>query len=433
MKTPTRTINWRPFSGKHTTYIKNALDNRMNVAEGAIRAGKTIDHCIIASMYLEVCEDKIHLASGSSLPNAKLNIGDCNGFGLEHLFKGRCHWGKYKSNEALFIQTKTGEKIVIFSGGGKRNSYQKILGNSYGLWIATEIPEHFDSENSAESFIKVAFGRQAAATWPLILWDLNPCHPGHPIYSDYIDKYQKSFVGGYQYQRFTMADNLSISASRRAELESRYIPGTVWHSRDILGERCVAEGLIYRYFAEHKAEFLRTKENLPRITQIIVAGDSGESRSAHSFTATGFTEDRDVMVALCAERHPAKDTDASHVLRLWNAFVARVEAAYGPIDFGYWDSAAQVVKNTLSNKGKVRLKDSLKHPIHDRIDAAMYMIARRKFFYTADCAPLVKALSEAIWDAKHPDRRLDDGTTWIDPLDSWEYSWERYITRYTRL
>ena len=76
-----QTINWKPFGIKHKNYIAKAIQSDYNVAEGAIREGKTIDHCIIASMYLETCPDKIHLASGSSAPNAKLNIGDCNGFG----------------------------------------------------------------------------------------------------------------------------------------------------------------------------------------------------------------------------------------------------------------------------------------------------------------------------------------------------------------
>ena len=110
----TATIPWGEFSQKHKTYIKAALRNRMCVAEGAIRSGKTIDHCIIAAAYLEETPDKYHLASGSTIGNAKLNIGVCNGFGLENLFRGRSRWGKYRDNEALFIQTRTGEKIVIF-------------------------------------------------------------------------------------------------------------------------------------------------------------------------------------------------------------------------------------------------------------------------------------------------------------------------------
>ena len=245
-----QTINWAPFSQKHKDYIKNALSNKMNVAEGAIRSGKTIDHCIIAAMYLETCEDKIHLATGATIGNAKLNIGVCNGFGLENLFRGRCHWGKYKDNEALYLNTQTGQKIVIFTGAGKADSYKRILGNSYGLWIATEINEHFDSDDSRISFIKVAFGRQVAAIQPLVLWDLNPCNPTHRIYVDYIDKYQSDYIGGYQYEHFTISDNLSISPERLAEIKSQYVVGSIWYRRDILGERCIAEGLVYPMFEE---------------------------------------------------------------------------------------------------------------------------------------------------------------------------------------
>lgn len=240
-----QTIEWKPFSQKHKDYIKAAMYNKMNVAEGAIRSGKTIDHCIIAAMYLEECPDKIHLASGSTLGNAKLNIGVCNGFGLENLFRGRCKWGKFKDNEALFLHTQTGDKVVIFVGGGKADAYKRILGNSYGLWIATEINEHYDSDDSRTSFIKVAFGRQVAAVRPMVLWDLNPCNPSHGIYKQYIDLYKTTYVGGYQYQHFTIHDNLSISEERKREIESQYVPGSIWYRRDILGERCIAEGLCY--------------------------------------------------------------------------------------------------------------------------------------------------------------------------------------------
>lgn len=244
----TQTIPWSDFSDKHKHYIHNAQHSRICVAEGAIRSGKTIDHCIIAAAHLELCRDKIHLASGSTIGNAKLNIGVCNGFGLENLFRGRCKWGKYRDNEALFLYTQTGEKVVVFAGGGKADSYKRILGNSYGLWIATEINEHYDSDDSRESFIKVAFGRQAAALDPIVLWDLNPCNPNHRIYGDYIDHYQDTNLSGYLYEHFTIDDNLSISDERREEIKAQYDPSSVWYRRDILGERCVAEGLVYPMF-----------------------------------------------------------------------------------------------------------------------------------------------------------------------------------------
>ena len=253
----TATIPWGAFSDKHKRYIKSALKNRMCVAEGAIRSGKTIDHCIIAAAYLEDTPDKFHLASGSTIGNAKLNIGVCNGFGLENLFRGRCRWGKYKDNEALFINTRTGEKIVIFVGGAKADAYKRILGNSYGLWLATEINEHFDSTDSRISFVKVASGRQIAAQRPFTLWDLNPCNPKASIYEDYIDKYRtQGLAGGYLYEHFTIKDNATITPERLAEIESRYDPNTVWYRRDILGERAVAEGLIYQLFADQPDRFV---------------------------------------------------------------------------------------------------------------------------------------------------------------------------------
>jgi hypothetical protein len=126
--TKTQTINWKTFSPKHKAYIKRALQCDFSVAEGAIRSGKTIDHCIIAAAYLETCPDKIHLASGSTLPNAKLNIGDCNGFGLEHLFRGRCRWGKYKENEALYIQQKPAKKLCCFPVAARQTVTKRFWG-----------------------------------------------------------------------------------------------------------------------------------------------------------------------------------------------------------------------------------------------------------------------------------------------------------------
>ena len=240
----TQTINWKPFSDKHKLYIHNGIKARMSVAEGSVRSGKTIDNVIIAMAYLETCEDKIHLASGSTMANAKLNIGECNGYGLEYLFRGRCKWGKFKENEALFIKTQTGEKVVIFAGGGKADSFKKILGNSYGLWIATEINEHFDGNDVKSSFVKVAMDRQIASIEPKTLWDLNPSDPKHKIYSEYIDKYLTNFIGGYNYQHFTILDNLSIKQERMQQIFNQYEEGTLWFRRNLMGERCVAEGLI---------------------------------------------------------------------------------------------------------------------------------------------------------------------------------------------
>ena len=218
-----KTIPYK-FGEKHKAYIRCCGDSMINVAEGAVRAGKTVDNVLAFCTALKSTSDKIHLASASTVGNAKIILGDCNGFGIEHYFRNQCRWRKYKGNEALIIKgpdTKYRERIIIFTGAMMENSFKSIRGNSYGMWIATEINLH------ANSFVKEAFNRTIAAIDRKIFWDLNPDNPKSWIYTEYIDKYAEqvkagSFIGGYNYGHFTIDDNINITDQRKAEIKSQY-------------------------------------------------------------------------------------------------------------------------------------------------------------------------------------------------------------------
>ena len=231
------------FGEKHQEYIRRAVEATISVAEGAVRAGKTVDNiAAFAYMIDRGVPDRIHLATGSTSANAKLNIGECNGMGLEYIFRGRCRWTKFKGNEALVIRSHNRDYVVIFAGAGKADSFKKIRGNSYGMWIATEINLHH------EDTIKEAFNRQLAARVRKIFWDLNPSSPGEWIYKNYIDRFPESYGDGYNYQHFTIRDNATVSPERLAEIERNYPDHTsVWYRRDILGERCSPEGRVYNF------------------------------------------------------------------------------------------------------------------------------------------------------------------------------------------
>lgn len=205
------------WSEKHREYMRRALSSTISVAEGAVRAGKTVDNVAVFARMIDAgVPDRIHLATGSTAANAKLNIGDANGFGLEHIFRGRCRWTKYKGNEALVIQSRGRDYVVIFAGAAKADSYKKIRGNSYGMWIATEINLHH------EDTIKEAFNRQLAARVRRIFWDLNPTSPAAWIYRDYIDRFPEQFRERYNYEHFTIRDNLTITPERLEEIERQY-------------------------------------------------------------------------------------------------------------------------------------------------------------------------------------------------------------------
>lgn len=431
----TRTIPWGKFSDKHKNYIKTALNYKQSVAEGAVRSGKTIDHCIIFSMYLETCEDKIHLASGSSLPNAKLNIGDCNGFGLEHIFRGRCRWGKYKSNEALFVQTKTGEKIVIFTGGGKSDSYKSILGNSYGGWIATEINEHYDCDDSRTSFIKVAMARQIASVHPFTLWDLNPSNPNADIYKNYIDKFMG--LDWYMYEHFNIFDNATMSQERIEEIQNKYDKNSVWYKRDILGERMVAEGLVFPYFANDCKPYLfkyqslkeKMKEQGKRFSHLIIGVDFGDNGSKYSWHLTGFTNDWDYMWALDeGDMEKSNAIDATKFCKAFVRFYKRCIECYGYVEWIFPDSASNTLINTLRAYFYAEGLDGSiiapvkKNELTDRPITVDSLLVTGRLKIEEHCKNLINALSELVWDEKKDIPKDENVNNINDDWDSFCYT-----------
>lgn len=440
------TLNLIPVSDKHRNYIVNSFRNRISVAEGAVRAGKTIDNCIAFALALCTTEDKIHLASGSTLPNAKLNIGECNGFGLEHIFKGRCRWGKFKDNEALYITLPNNEeKIVIFAGGGKADSYKKILGNSYGLWIATEINEHYDSDDSKTSFIKVAMARQLASKSPKIYWDLNPSNPLATIYTQYLDNWQdKGLIGGYNYEHFTIYDNKAITEERKKEIVSQYDPSSIWYQRDILGKRVVAEGLIYQEFKDYHIIKMSNwneidnngnyvNEDRKALKFITVGVDFGGNISAHSFIATGFTNQFRKFITL-KQKRIAERIDDKVLTEEFVKFINELREEYKKINIIdiRCDSAEQTLiagfqRALLENNIAIPINNAIKGAILDRIRFYCKMFSTNKYYILECCNDLIMAFKTAIWEKDKNDVRLDDGKQDIDSLDSQEYSTEPYM------
>lgn len=429
-----QTIPWGPIADKHKRYIGNALSCRMAVAEGAIRSAKTISNCIIAAMYLETCPDRFHLASGSTIGNAKLNIGVCNGFGLEALFRGRCKWGKFKDNEALYLYTQTGEKIILFAGGGKSDSFRRILGNSYGLWIATEINEHYDSEDSGQSFIKVAFGRQLAAKHPFTLWDLNPCYPEHTIYTSYIDRYRESpLAGGYLYEHFTLKDNATITPERMREIESQYTPGTVWYRRDILGERCVAEGLVFPAFASDAKPYI--VDDAGAFDKVVIGVDFGGNGSMTAMCALGYHGYSSFTVIDEYSLPITQEIDANAICAAYVSFARRVNERFGRVDWTFGDSASPTMINSLVSAARAVGVDSRhitgcrKNKVSQRPITIDRLLNTGRLKFLRGCTETVHALQSLRWDKKRPDEPEDKnaGGNINDTYDAFCYTWLDFV------
>lgn len=429
-----KTIPWN-FSEKQKTYLERCRNATYNFAEGAVRSGKTVCNILAFARALEESPDRLHLATGVTIGTAKLNLGDCNGFGLEHLFRGRCRWGRYLENPALFVETKTGPKTVIFAGGGKADSYKRIRGNSYGLWLATEVNKHHMAEDDT-CFLQEAFNRQLAAKRRQVFWDFNPDYPKHPIYVKYVDKFREEGLN-VNYMHFTIFDNPTVGKEQLESILRQYQEGSVWYRRWILGERCAAEGLIFPQFTEHPEKWT-VKTPPSDISFVTVGCDYGGTLSRTVFTAVGIRENyAGVCVLACRRLSRGKGKITPDTLeKEFVDFVFQVERRFKHRPrYAFMDSEGQYLTNGIRTACaaaglSVAVCDCKKVTVNDRIACKMRLLNEGRWSVMEDCREVISSTAELVWDAKAPDRRLDNGTTDVDTADAEEYAWSCWIRQF---
>ena len=119
---------------------------------------------------------------------------------------------------------------------------------------------------------------------------------------------------------------------------------------------------------------------------------------------------------------------------LFVRFYKAVRKEYGFVTKVYADSAEQVLIRGLRNAllkasgGETKIINAAKSAINDRIFATTALTAQGRLRYTEDTTSWQEAVSMAVWDSKKLElERLDDGTSDIDSMDAFEYSFERDI------
>lgn len=442
------------FSDEYIKYYQKAEHCRVNVLEGAYRAGKTVLNIFSFAHHLETCEDKLHLVTGATSGTARINVLDNNGFGLEMIFGSRCRMGKFESSDALFIKDLMGrQKIVLFIGGGDSGSYKKIQGLSFGSWLSVELANLYISDDE-KCFIDMALSRLTQSSDQKIWWDLNPVYPSHKVYTKYLDVYEKkqaegNFAGGYNYLKCTLFDNTALSEEQRNNYLSQFLDtNSMEYRRYVLGDRAVATGLIFGAVAENPSNY--TVPSLPDDTifkrSIFSIGiDFGGNGSNTTFVATLIDLSKG-SVLICkssmldmsgGNKGVAEyDSALSKFLKELVIFKAVNRIAL-QVGYCFCDSADPVmITETRQLVNQLRLSGVTptvmkcsKATIKDRIKAKQLLLAKGHYKFLADAKTALNSTKTQVWSDKpgHEDERLDDGTADIDTADAEEYSWSHWL------
>ena len=189
--------------------------------------------------------------------------------------------------------------------------------------------------------------------------------------------------------------------------------------------------MIYQQFADHVKDYLVTDKWLEEneVIYATIGVDFGGTKSAHSFTLTGFTRGYKQVVVLdeyyCKKRINPKQLQDDFI-----DFVKRAKNRYKVYE-AYCDNAEQTLIAGLemacaqAHVG-IEIKNAIKGPINDRIAFYNSLIAQNRWKIMRHCTHIIDAFEQAVYDEKkkNMDVRLDDGLMNVDSLDSTEYSTE---------
>lgn len=388
--------------------LKSGGLKRINILEGSVRSGKTYVSLILWGFWVaSKPQDCTFLMAGKTLSTLKRNVL----IPFQEIFGDSNFEFSTSSKEAMFF----GRRIYL-EGVGDVRSESKIRGLTLDGAYCDEL-SLFD-----EDFFIMLMSRLSKHGAKLFA-TTNPDHPNHWLKKNYLDNKSLDLLD----LRFTLDDNIFLDREYVESLKKEY--KGMYYDRFIKGLWVAAEGRIYPDIPKNLilgAKAMQTRlGHSPPVT--VVAGvDYGGNKSASVFTLTGFTKGfREVYVL--DEYYDSRNKSAEHLIEAFRTQIEKWRQEY-PISAAYCDSAEQLLVKSFRSAVNVEVKNALKRPVNTRINMLGRLISSGRIFISSKCAHLIDAIETAVWDESKPncDVRLDNGTSNIDSLDSFEYTIERF-------
>lgn len=206
------------------------------ICDGSIRSGKTLSMSVGFILWAMCSFDNQTFAiCGKTIESLRRNI-------IVHL-------RSWVPGEIQIVERRADNMLVISDGCGRENRFYLFGGrdeSSYSLVQGITLAGALLDEVALmpRSFVEQVMGR-CSVTGSKMWFNCNPAGPEHWFYKEWVlPAKQKNMIRLH----FTMRDNLSLAPSIRARYESMFTG--VFYRRYILGEWCVAEGLVYDFFGE---------------------------------------------------------------------------------------------------------------------------------------------------------------------------------------
>jgi len=206
------------------------------LCDGAVRSGKTVSMVVGFFLWsMGSFDRKTFAICGKTVGALRRNIlGQLQDW-LGEIFTIR----EYRSENKLVVRDCAGRENTYYLFGGRDESSGALI---QGITLAGVLLD--EAALMPRSFAEQACARcseEGSRLW----FSCNPEGPEHWLYKEWI---QKAKEKNLLHLHFTMADNPALSPHVRRRYEKLYTG--VFYRRFILGQWCMAEGLVYEFDRE---------------------------------------------------------------------------------------------------------------------------------------------------------------------------------------
>ena len=373
-----------------TWWNRPGLSDREGViCDGAVRSGKTV--CMTDGFFIWSMSrfDRQNFGiCGRSIGSLRRNVTE----NLHSWLGGLFLITENRAENKLTVRYRGRENTYYLFGGVDESAYKQIQGITLAGVFLDEVAL------MSRSFVEQACARcsvEGSKLW----FNCNPAGPEHWFYKNWIKRHREK---GLLYLHFTMADNPGLSSTIRARYEKMYTG--VFYNRYVLGQWCVAEGLVYDFDPKR-----HITPNLPAAGRYYISVDYGTQNpfSAGLWCVTGDRAVRLKEYYYDGRQRGVMQTDEEYHRQL------RKLAGDLPVEQVIVDPSAASFIAVIRRHGYFSVRKA-KNGVLDGIRLVASCLQSGKLQFAAGCADTFREFRQYRWekDADRPvkenDHAMDD-------------------------
>lgn len=347
------------------------------IADGAIRSGKTLMMSLsFISWSMEHFSGQNFAMCGKTIGSFRRNVLAV----LKQVLPGRGYTLEDKRADNLLIVSRNGAENYYYLFGGKDEKSQDLI---QGITLAGVFLD--EVALMPRSFVEQAMAR-CSVDGSKLWFNCNPAGPEHWFYKEWVLKAAERHI---LHLHFTMDDNLSLSAAIRARYASLYVG--VFFRRYILGEWCLAEGLIYGFFDRAK----HTTSEIPKHGRYFISIDYG---TMNPFSAGLWCYDGERAVRI---REYYYDGRGEGETRTDEEYYSELEKLAGdvPIESIVIDPSASSFIATIRRHGRFAVRRA-KNDVINGIRETAGMLHSGRILIHVSCEDAIREFGLYSWDEK---------------------------------